>query len=207
MRLHRLPVKVLMMFFLILSFIAPILFYAYKFGVGLWTTHNDWALMGTALGGVYGPITSVMTCIILFIQIDMQRKEKHNQRGMSIYLGVKNLIAISLGEIRSILDSQLPAGETVLEFIERTGYIKTASTHNYSSLKEIGLSSMQSMKIQTEWYKVTSLLSSIKKLNFDLSDVYHMQMIIEIETKIPLITRKVLNHELKKHSPNSEFII
>ncbi len=34
-----------------LLFFIPVILYTFKFGVGLWETHDDWSLMGSALGG------------------------------------------------------------------------------------------------------------------------------------------------------------
>lgn len=54
--------------------ILPIALYIYKFGFGLWNIHSDWAEMGSAIGGLYTPILSILTLCVLVIQLKIQRQ-------------------------------------------------------------------------------------------------------------------------------------
>lgn len=50
----------------------PLVIYTYEFGVGIWSTHDDWAKMGSALGGIYAPILSVLTLYMIYRQLRLQ---------------------------------------------------------------------------------------------------------------------------------------
>ncbi len=62
---------------LIVTMISPIFFYQQVFGWGLWQTHEEWAQMGSALSGLYTPILSLLTLIVLIIQLFQSNRERN----------------------------------------------------------------------------------------------------------------------------------
>ena len=68
----------------LILFLLPIAFYIYHFGVGLWNSHTDWALMGSALGGIYTPILAILTLAVLLKQLQIQTQVRnYEQREIS----------------------------------------------------------------------------------------------------------------------------
>ncbi|MEP0357364.1 hypothetical protein [Paraglaciecola sp.] len=65
--------KLLLTLIAVVSFLAPILAYAYKFGFGVWESNEDWAHMGSAIGGLYAPLFALFTLLILVKQFLHQR--------------------------------------------------------------------------------------------------------------------------------------
>ena len=62
----------------------PLAFYAYQFGFGLWDSHREWAEMGSAIGGLYTPILSILTFGVLLKQFHLQKNmHAHEQRVVS----------------------------------------------------------------------------------------------------------------------------
>lgn len=62
----------------------PIVAYAYHFGFGLWESNREWGEMGSAIGGLYTPILSILTLIILVKQFQLQKSmHNHEQRATS----------------------------------------------------------------------------------------------------------------------------
>ncbi len=60
--------------------LAPVGVYAYQFGFGVWNSNQDWANMGSAIGGLYTPILSFFTIFIIGMQLWRQNQsEAHNQ--------------------------------------------------------------------------------------------------------------------------------
>ncbi|NIG19346.1 hypothetical protein F3J37_11755 [Pantoea sp. Al-1710] len=60
-------------------YLLPIVFYASVFGIGIWKSHDDWAKMGSALGGIYSPLIAFTTLLLLFRQQQFN-EESHKQK-------------------------------------------------------------------------------------------------------------------------------
>lgn len=57
---------------LALVLLSPLIFYASRFGFGIWSSHSEWAEMGSALGGLYTPILTIFMVGILYRQTVIQ---------------------------------------------------------------------------------------------------------------------------------------
>ena len=61
--------------------ILPITLYISQFGVGLWQSHQQWAEMGSAIGGIYAPILSILTLFVVLMQFRTQKlMQIHQER-------------------------------------------------------------------------------------------------------------------------------
>ncbi|MCD9115912.1 hypothetical protein [Pseudomonas bijieensis] len=81
----------------------PVVIYTYEFGVGIWSSHDDWAKMGSALGGIYAPILSALTLYMIYRQLrlqavmhvdqmDWQKLQIDRQHGLYLCEKLKELI-------------------------------------------------------------------------------------------------------------------
>ncbi|MEZ8088403.1 hypothetical protein [Vibrio sp. 1S139] len=62
------------------TLVSPIAFYIYTFGFGIWESNDDWGQMGSAIGGLYTPILSLFTFMLLGLQLYRQNQvDRHNQ--------------------------------------------------------------------------------------------------------------------------------
>ncbi len=102
----RLKFKILLsLCFLIL--VAPILFYIYQFGFGVWSKHSDWASMGSALGGLYTPILTLLTLAVLVKQLQIQAQSRdYEQRETSRKL-VFDMVEKFAQKVEERLDDEL----------------------------------------------------------------------------------------------------
>lgn len=66
--------KCIMFLIAISLFVAPIVVYAMVFEIGVWKSHDDWAKMGSALGGIYSPILTVATICVLWFQFRLSKR-------------------------------------------------------------------------------------------------------------------------------------
>lgn len=66
------------LWFIGLVLIAPIIVYAYNFGIGFWDTPSEWSDLGGYIGGIYTPILTVLTLLVLSVQIYLQAAQ-HKQ--------------------------------------------------------------------------------------------------------------------------------
>ncbi|PMJ97759.1 hypothetical protein [Vibrio sp. 10N.261.55.A7] len=51
---------------------APIVIYTKSFGIGVWSNHNDWGVMGSAIGGIYTALFAFLTLLVLIGQSSFQ---------------------------------------------------------------------------------------------------------------------------------------
>ncbi|MGS3180323.1 hypothetical protein ACB265_13020 [Aeromonas dhakensis] len=58
-----------------LVLLLPILAYMYRFGLGLWEMPNEWADLGSYVGGIYTPILSLITLAVISVQIFIQNQQ------------------------------------------------------------------------------------------------------------------------------------
>lgn len=49
--------------------------YAYRFGLGLWEMPDEWADLGSYVGGIYTPILSLITLAVISVQIFIQNQQ------------------------------------------------------------------------------------------------------------------------------------
>lgn len=107
MLLRKLGIKKTFIIFGVILFL-PIAIYAHKFGLGVWSAHEDWADMGSALGGIYAPILSVLTLYVIYRQLrlqavihvdqmDWQKLQTSRQHGLYLCDKLKELVSSSNG--------------------------------------------------------------------------------------------------------------
>ncbi len=82
------------------ALIGPVALYGYVFGFGLWDSNEDWARMGSAVGGLYAPILSLFTFMLLGLQLHRQNQvDNHNHAiwfiDRSLSGGEKSLILMN----------------------------------------------------------------------------------------------------------------
>ncbi|PSV48347.1 hypothetical protein [Photobacterium indicum] len=58
---------------------TPVVFYAYNFGVGFWRNNEDWAYLGTYLGGVLGPVLTFASVVLLLLTLRETRSANKAQ--------------------------------------------------------------------------------------------------------------------------------
>ncbi|MBV4508389.1 hypothetical protein HU751_026490 [Pseudomonas sp. BW13M1] len=95
--------------------LTPIAIYAWQFGIGIWKTHDDWAKMGSALGGIYAPILSALTLYMIYRQLrlqavihldqmDWQKLQTSRNHGVFLCEKIKDIISSHHG-MRRFLDT------------------------------------------------------------------------------------------------------
>lgn len=62
--------------------LLPPAFYIYTFGWHLATEHVRWGEFGSAMSGIYSPLTAVATLVVLAMQVLLQRRQTELQRKM-----------------------------------------------------------------------------------------------------------------------------
>ncbi len=134
----------------------PIIFYIYNFGLGIWQEHSDWAVMGSALGGIYTPILAILTLAVLIKQLQLQVQVKnYEQREMSRRL-VFEMVEKFATKISEMAD------DTQVE------YLYALSELPKNELQAASLKS-ELMDIMTLWVSIRAYIINYNKIEPDLS--------------------------------------
>ncbi|EHR0803111.1 hypothetical protein KS868_004427 [Vibrio parahaemolyticus] len=184
------------LYFIISTIIAilslPIALYVYKFGIGLWDSHADWAVMGSYFGGVLGPLITGVSLLFLGFQIRAQviqnkieyldRKCSHSEVSvrenlprLSEYLKLEFGDAIRLTKMACkdlIRDGQSDAARDEATKVVRV-YFKEFQTWNIldSNLRELCLLDYSRYKKMSLYLLAEQELEVIYDLHF-LSDLF-----------------------------------
>lgn len=87
----------LIVLFIIVVLISPVGAYIHQFGIGFWSTPSEWSELGSYIGGVYTPILTVLTLLVLSVQIYIQLIQHrqtlivHQEKQLDDYIHELNL--------------------------------------------------------------------------------------------------------------------
>lgn len=62
----------------------PIATYLYQFGFGIWSSHEDWGIMGSYFGGILGPIITSISLAFLAVQIRAQTNQRSEEAALHV---------------------------------------------------------------------------------------------------------------------------
>lgn len=74
----------ILMVLVVVVIASPIAIYLYQFGFGLWSSHDDWGIMGSYFGGVLGPIITSISLAFLALQIRAQTKQRSEESALHV---------------------------------------------------------------------------------------------------------------------------
>ncbi len=106
----------LIVIFVLVALIAPIGAYIYQFGIGFWTTSSEWSEFGGYIGGIYTPILTVLTLLVLSVQIYIQLIQ-HRQ---TLVVHQEKLLDDYIQEINRELDKIISESLTLRNYLNLT---------------------------------------------------------------------------------------
>jgi hypothetical protein len=100
-------------------FLLPLIFYAYKFGFGLWGSHGQWAEMGSFFSGIYSPIIALIALLILVGQSLAQAALNKHQYDQTYIQENRKDLDFYIEKLERFLTTKLQSGESVGELMNR----------------------------------------------------------------------------------------
>ncbi len=96
---------------ILIILLLPICIYLFKFHNSLSDNHQSWSEFGSYIGGVYGPIISILSIIILIVTLKQMRSsqdqdrehfqiqlnEQSKQRSIDDIIMLTNMVSVALG--------------------------------------------------------------------------------------------------------------
>lgn len=169
--------------------LMPLVLYVATFGTSLSSDHTRWSEMGSAMAGIYTPILTILTLIVLITQVRLQGQMNRLQNEMYIQqYDQRNIQQIRsdlqhyLKQLDYELSKNLKDGITVREFLHQ----------NFTCSNIAELKSEKSLLIAKDFHKNFSKVGPIWSaiLIFFLS--LKSRKTIEFELEFPLAIQKTV---------------
>jgi len=96
----------------------PIHVYMHYFGDTISADHERWSQMGSAMSGIYGPILSILTFVVLVFQFGLQRMTLRREYQQSYLQRSRDDINFYLTQLTNILSKTTSAGLTVGQLLK-----------------------------------------------------------------------------------------
>ncbi|MFC3203245.1 hypothetical protein ACFOEW_15645 [Alteromonas oceani] len=136
----------------------PVLLYTINFGVGFWQDQDEWANLGSYVGGIYTPILALLTLIVLCVQIYLQVIQ-HRQNLVTIQ---ETQLTEYLNELNSELDKLFDENITYRQLL-----LELLNEKNQTDIEAMDLSifftlNQANHKFYSMWSGALSCLAYIK---------------------------------------------
>ncbi|HAF02126.1 MAG TPA: hypothetical protein DCG63_12660 [Methylophilaceae bacterium] len=137
---------------LFLVFISPIFLYIYTFGWHITNDHQRWGEMGSAFSGIYTPLLSILTLVVLVVQIRIQSSQATYEHDRAYISEARADVEYYLNLLNYELDKTVKDQVTVRQFLlEAFAYVEDIDT----------LKAAERLKIAQEFNRKLPLVSGI----------------------------------------------
>lgn len=137
--------------------VIPILLYAYSFDFSLSKDSDDWADFGSYIGGVYAPILSALTLMVLLTQIYIQFEQ--HQQSQAQYQ--EQLITEYIHELNDTLQKTYNEEYRVKDFLILWFKDKTSEDIQAINCEEVMIFNNSFHKIYSMWSGLLGLLNNL----------------------------------------------
>lgn len=102
---------------IVMLLIAPALVYIATFGSNISSNHTRWGEMGSAMSGIYTPILSILTLLVLIAQARLQNQINKHEFDQAYLQEARSDIEYYLEQLNSELSKVQEDSTTVREFL------------------------------------------------------------------------------------------
>lgn len=156
-------VAMLVIFALSMIFFAPVHAYIHFFGSVITPNHQRWAEMGSAMSGIYGPILSALTFIVLVVQIRLQwfsHRQVHDQEYIQ---NARADIEFYLSKLDQVLDTPTINGVIPRKYLRERFFQATRARLLGDEAKGAALAlDFDAPQIQAAWMAIYTIYGGLK---------------------------------------------
>ncbi|TDR71540.1 hypothetical protein DFP78_11674 [Photobacterium lutimaris] len=168
----------------------PVILYACNFGVGIWRTQEEWAKMGSALGGIYAPILSLLTLIVIVRQLNLQwqmNKFQHDQWYIDKCMSQGHKALVNL---KCILSAEIKGqdGVTCQELFEKI--------HERGKKHEIDVFLQCNLQLQSATTFFFSNLEGLRSSNEPIYKTSYMDLVTEGSSVLGYVQMQMLEEQI-----------
>ena len=114
--------KVVIPLLVVAAIFAPIIVYIATFGFHITSDHARWGEMGSAMSGIYTPILSIFTLIVLLVQVGLQRQSANDGRDQAYIQDARSDIEFYLAQIDVELEKMVQGGDRNVRKFLKDGF-------------------------------------------------------------------------------------
>jgi hypothetical protein len=138
--------------------VSPIAIYVGQFGIGVWGSHSAWAEMGSAIGGIYTPILTLMMLIVISRQVDLQQVVITNSESTKKMQQFHDDFLYYLSHLENLLAKH--EGKYLDNYLKQINVLADNELQ-----EEIPPNNFQNLDLTTSWHAVTNQLFSFRNSN------------------------------------------
>jgi hypothetical protein len=146
---------------------APIAIYIYTFGVRITDSHARWGEMGSAMSGLYTPVLSLLTLLVLFTQIRLQEAMNKHAFDQSYIQEIRSDSQYYLSQLSQELSNEFDNGSEIgTELIAAFAYAPIQDIQRQDYAKVAAEVNRKYPRIMANWSAFYPLLAGLKANSF-----------------------------------------
>lgn len=176
---------------LVIFLIVPLMLYAYTFGTQISISHQQWAEFGSFISGIYSPILTLVTIIVLGFQVALQSRQtalqqqiNDHERDQAYLIRAYSDIEFYATRMEVVLNSTAFQDDTLRSHLHK--HFQPTSVENLDSIElrqlaaNIHYSIPAALDLWAAVYPILIGLDAYKKTMFNLAYVSSSQKLIAL---------------------------
>jgi hypothetical protein len=144
--------------------LAPVAVYVGMFGVRLSHEHGRWGEMGSAMSGIYAPVTALLTLIVLAFQVRLQRQLNEHLITKDTVDSFCAEIDNHLRHLESVLNAEMNDIPVKTHLARTVGHIVRVEELDWLSLRRSVLGDIDVLHpdIRMAWVAIIEILANLR---------------------------------------------
>lgn len=185
------------------SVILPVALYYYKFGFGLWDKNEDWALFGSYIGGVVGPIITTISLLFLAYQIHLQTKQRSEEKKLHVCSECEMDISKYVPRIKEFIEREDNKNGVEFVLLEYKSFFEKGEIDNAQEIIRKQVS--DNISIWSMWVHIDSCLRTLQRLKMYKFKRMRTLLLSEIEIDHLVILEGVRERMVDNGTPTCLF--
>ena len=143
--------------------LAPIAVYVWTFGLSIVGNHTRWSEMGSAMAGIYSPILSILTLVLLFAQVNLQVRMNEHTFDHGFVQDARADLHFYLDQLASELSREFDDGSEIrTRLIEVFAYSAVEDLADPKVMATAAALNIRYHRLVAVWSAVYAILAGLK---------------------------------------------
>lgn len=140
----------------------PIATYLYQFGFGIWSSHEDWGIMGSYFGGILGPIITSISLAFLAVQIRAQTNQRSEEAALHVCSECESDITSYIPKVKEFIQNSENSEKIEQVLSERKRRIEAGDTEGAVSAVRAYVN--ENFAAVSMWVQIDASLRTMQRL-------------------------------------------